>query len=107
MAIRVIRFTRRIAVQCASGGARGPDHVVCDTIVNGSRRPTGMRGRLGGAIVLFEKAFPGTGRDAADTRIAVLCEVTSRCCFALRLKPGIPAEKIWAALGFLNRAQPK
>jgi hypothetical protein len=106
-AVRVIRFTERIAVQCAIGGGRGPDRVVCDAIANGTRHLTGRRGRLGGAIVLFEKAFPGTGRDTPGARIAVLCEVTRRCCFALRLKSGGRPEKIWADLGFLNRAYSK
>jgi hypothetical protein len=102
--IRVIRFTEKIERQCALGGSRGPDRVVCDTIANGTRLQTDRRGRLGGAVILFEKAFPGTGRDALDARVAVLCEVTRQCCFALRLKPGVQPEKIWADMGFLNRA---
>jgi len=106
-AVSVIRFTERIARQCAGGLGRGPDRVVCDAIANGARLPTGRRGRLGGAIVLFEKAFPGTGRDAPGARIAVLCEVTRRCCFALGLKPGVRPKKIWADLGFLNRPYSK
>jgi hypothetical protein len=106
-AIRVIQFTERIAAQCARGGGRGPDRVVCDAISNGARHPTGGRGRLGGSIVLFEKAFPGTVLGAPGARIAVLCEVTRRCCFALGLKPGVRPEKIWADLGFLNRAYSK
>jgi hypothetical protein len=106
-AIGVIRFTERIARQCATGGGRGPDRVVCDAIVNGARHPTGRRGRLGGAIVVFEKAFPATVAGAPVARIAVLCEVTRRCCFALGLKPGVRPEKIWSDLGFLIRACPK
>jgi len=77
---------------------------VCDAIANGTRHPTGKRGELGGAIVLFEKAFPSEDQDTPCTRIAVMCEVTRQCCFALRLKPGTQPEKIWADLGFLNRA---
>jgi hypothetical protein len=81
--------------------------VVCDTIANGTRLPTGRRGRLGGAIVLFEKGFPGVGRGAPEATIAVLCEVTHRCCFALELKPGAQLQKIWSDLGFLNRPYSK
>jgi hypothetical protein len=106
-AVRVIRFTERIAGQCARGGGPGPDRVVCDAIANGTRLPTGRRGRLGGAIVLFEKAFPGNGNGASGTRVAVLCEVTRRGHFALGLKPGVRPERIWAELGFLNRAHSK
>jgi hypothetical protein len=106
-AIRVIRFTELLAAQCARGGTRGPDRVVCDTIANGSRRPTGRMGRLGGAIILFEKDFPRTGPAAQGARVAVLGEVTRRCCFALGLRRGCRPEKIWSDLGFLNRSGSK
>jgi hypothetical protein len=93
--------------QCARGGGRGPDRVVCDAIANGSRRSTGRRGRLGGPIVLFEKTFPGKGNRASGARVAVLCEVTPRCCFALGLESGVRPEEIWDELGFLIRARSK
>jgi hypothetical protein len=105
--IRVIRFTERIASQCASGGDRGPDRVVCDTIATGSRRPTGRTGRFGGPIVIFEKAFRRVGQESGGSRIAVVGELTRRCCFALGLQAGTRPEKIWAELGFLNRSVSK
>ena len=102
--IRVIRFTERIASQCASGGNRGPDRVVCDTIATGSRRPTGRTGRFGGPIVIFEKAFRRVGRESGGARVSVLGEMTRRCCFALIIRSGCRPEKIWVELGFLNRS---
>jgi len=106
-AIRVIRFTELLAAQCACGGSPGPDRVVCDTIANGSRRATGRRGGLGGAIILFEKDFPRMGPAVQGARVAVLGEVTRRCCFALGLRRGSRPEKIWSDLGFLNRSGSK
>jgi hypothetical protein len=105
--IRVIRFTERIASQCASGGDSGPDRVVCDTIATGSRKPTGRTGRFGGPIVIFEKAFRRVGQEGGGARVAVVGEVTRRCCFALAIPPGYRPEKIWAELGFLNRSGSK
>jgi hypothetical protein len=105
--IRVIRFTERIAGQCASGGERGPDRVVCDTIATGSRRPTGRTGRFGGPLVIFEKAFRRVGQETGGARVAVVGEMTRRCCFALAIRPGSRPEKIWAELGFLNRSGSK
>lgn len=97
-AVLVIRFTRRIARQCALKGARLPDWVVCDTIANGSRKPTGCRGEFGGAVFRFEKAFPrrlrrSAPRGAAWRTVAVLGEVTRDGCLALRLLSPGPAGK--------------
>jgi hypothetical protein len=105
--IRVIRFTERIADQCASGGNRGPDRVICDAIATGSRKLTGRTGRFGGPIVIFEKAFRRVGQETGATRVAVVGELTRRCCFAIGLRPGARPEKIWAELGFLNRSSSK
>lgn len=109
-AVLVIRFTRRIARQCALKGSRLPDWVVCDTIANGSRQPAGGRGIRGGAVVRFEKAYPRDLRRKAphgDRRrtVAVLGELTRNGCFALQLLlPRGGREIIWNDLGFLNRA---
>jgi hypothetical protein len=84
-----------------------PDWVVCDTIANGSRRPTECSGIHGGAVVLFEKRFADPRPGARKATVAVLGEVTPQGCYALRLvRPGRPG-KIWAKSGFLNRAGPK
>jgi hypothetical protein len=105
--IRVIRFTERIAGQCAGGGGHGPDRVVCDTIATGSRRPTGRTGRFGGPKVIFEKAFRRAGQESGGARVAVVGEMTRGCCFALGIPPRCRPEKIWAELGFLNRSSSK
>lgn len=105
--IRVVRFTAPFAQQCGRAGIDLPDWVGCDTIANGSRRPTGRRGVHGGAIVRFEKIFPGARQGSGKSTVAVLGEVTPLVCYALRLlRPARPG-KIWADSGFLNRAGPK
>jgi hypothetical protein len=111
-AVLVIRFTRRIARQCAAKGSRLPDWVVCDAIANGSRQPTGRRGDLGGAVFRFEKAFPRQMRPKAPRgarlrTVAVLGEVTRDGCLALRLLVPGRQGKIRNEPGFLNRAGPK
>jgi hypothetical protein len=111
-AIRVIRFTRRIALQCAAGDARLLDRVVCDAIANGSRKPTGRRGKGGGAIVRFERSFPAAAlreRSPGDgrARVAVLGELTRAGCVALRLIVPADGARIRGELGFLNRAGSK
>jgi hypothetical protein len=106
----VIRFTRRIARQCARSRPAVPDWVVCDTIANGRRRRSGRRGTRGGAIVLFARAYPGgrgTKMGSAAT-VRVLGEVTEKACFALQLlSPPADAGKIWDNSGFLNRTGSK
>ena len=109
-AIRVIRFTGRIERQCPRRDGRLADWVVCDTIANGSRRPSGRRGEAGGAIVRFERTFsPGKtvpGRRAVT--VAVLGELVRHSCTALQLlSPAARRSKIWGDLGFLNRAGSK
>jgi hypothetical protein len=103
-AIRDIRFTRRIARQCSPNGLRVPDWVVCDAIANGSRSPAGLRGARGGKVIRFERTYPAGGPGDAlpgafRGRVEVLCEVTRRCCFALRLlapaKGGKKTGLIW------------
>jgi hypothetical protein len=103
-AIRDIRFTRRIARQCSPKGLRVPDWVVCDTIANGSRRAAGRRGARGGQVIRFERTYPaGVPADALPGAfrgtVAVLCELTRGCCFALRLlapaKGGKKTGLIW------------
>jgi len=112
-AIRVIRFTRQIARQCSPVDGRLADWAVCDTIASGSRRPLGRRGVRGGAIVRFEKSFsdaaPGrTPPGARAATVAVLGELVGNRCTALRLlSPAAGRSKIWADLGFFNRAGSK
>jgi hypothetical protein len=110
--IQVIRFSRRIALQCSSGDSRLADWVVCDTIVNGSRRLAGRRGRNGGEIVRFERTFSpaargGTLPGAADATVAVLGELARDGCIALRVLAPAGGAKIWDEVGFLNRAGSK
>jgi hypothetical protein len=111
-AIRVIRFTRRIALQCMAGDSRLLEWAVCDTIANGSRRSMGRRGAGGGAIVRFERTFtlaangeihPG----ARKAKVAVVGELARDGCVALRLLVPAGGAKIWNELGFLNRAGSK
>jgi hypothetical protein len=89
-AIRDIRFTRRIARQCSLGGSRVPEWAVCDTIANGSRTRTPLRGAHGGRVLRFERSYPLEGGGAYlprgfRGRIVVLGERTRRGCLALRI----------------------
>jgi hypothetical protein len=89
-AIRDIRFTRRIARQCARGDPVVPDWAVCDAIANGTMQPTGWRGSRGGAIVRFERTLrlPGPGGPAPGPRpttVAVAAELVPSGCIALHL----------------------
>jgi hypothetical protein len=107
IAIRVIRFTAPFAGQCSAARIHLPDWVVCDTIANGSRRTTGLRGIHGGPILRFEKRFPGNRQGSGKSTVALLGEVTRMGCYTLRLlRPARPG-KIWSETGFLNRAEPK
>jgi hypothetical protein len=106
-AIRDIRFTARIASQCAHGQPGLPDRIVCDTIANGSRNPTGRRGIHGGPIVLFKKAFPGDPPRARNVSVSVLGEITPQGCYAIGMPAGSRPRKIWENLGFFNRAVSK
>ena len=102
--IRVIRFTRRINRQCALGEARLAERMVCDAIANGTRGRTGRLGPGGGPLVRFERPLgPGEGGPA----VAVLGELAARECVALRLLRPLPAARILAKPGFLNRAGSK
>jgi len=110
--VRVIRFSSRIARQFAREDARLADRVVCDTIANGSRRPTGRLGALGGPILRFEKTFPrvaggGASPGARSTAVAVLGELLGHGCVALRLLRPAVGGKNWEDLGFLIRAGSK
>ncbi|HEY4988531.1 MAG TPA: hypothetical protein VII09_01935, partial [Opitutaceae bacterium] len=105
--VGVIRFTRRIARQCARGQPPIPDWVVCDAIANGRRRRAGRQGTRGGVIFLFTKAYPdGCGsRKSSGATVRVLGEVMGKACFALQLlSPPADPGKIWDNSGFLNRA---
>jgi hypothetical protein len=89
-AIRDIRFTTRIARQCA--GRRGcvPERVVCDTIANGTRTIVEPVGARGGKIVLFKRNYsadmPGNASpNGFRGEVVVLGELTWQCCFALLL----------------------
>ncbi|MGA2016040.1 MAG: hypothetical protein ABSH26_03735 [Opitutaceae bacterium] len=112
-AIRVIRFTRLVARQCATGDPRLAERAVCDAIANGSRRPTGRRGAGGGPVIVFERTLaliPGgkapSGRRGAT--VAVLGELARGACTALRLlRPAPGGARIWTDAGFLNRASSK
>jgi hypothetical protein len=107
-AIRVIRFSRRLARQCGLPGVSLPDWVVCDTIANGSRSPYGRPGPGGGPLVRFEKTFRLRGAGRPSPTVRVLGELTRGGCVALRLaSPVIAAGKIWAKSGFLNRPHSK
>ena len=110
-AIRLIRFTRLLARQCAAGDARLAEWAVCDTIANGSRWTTGRRGAGGGPIIRFERTFARAAvlrmaRRARD-RVAVLGELVRHGCVALRLLAPAPGARIWGDAGFLNRAGSK
>ena len=99
----VIRFTRRIARQCSPAGSSVPDRIVCDTIANGSRQRVGKRGTRGGALILFERTYPGGPRGAAAT-VRVLGELTRRGCFALQLLSAARIrKKNWDNSGLLIR----
>jgi|GEM_PF-1148801 len=112
-AIRLIRFTRHLARQCAAGDARLAEWAVCDAIANGSRRPTGRRGAGGGPIIRFERTFAQAAVPRAHARrrgptVAVLGELVRHGCVALRLLGPAPgAARIWGDAGFLNRAGSK
>jgi len=91
--IRVIRFTTRLARECARGDARLAERAVCDAIANGSRRPTGRRGPGGGRIIRFEKTFgraPDGGEAPRPATVAVLGELVRGGCVALRLLTPAP-----------------
>jgi hypothetical protein len=109
-AIRVIRFAGRIARQCPRRSGRLADWVVCDTIANGSRLPSGRRGEAGGPIVRFERTY-ASGKARGGGRavtVAVLGQLARHSCTALRLlSPATDRSKIWKDLGFLNRAVSK
>jgi len=85
-AITVIRFSRRVARQCSAANSRLPDWLVCDTIANGARFATGLRGPGGGGVVRFERTF-GPGLRGALPTVRVLAEVAGGSCVALRLLP--------------------
>ena len=98
----VVRFTRRIARQCASPVRGAPDWAVCDAVANGTQR------RLPGPglHVVFERLHPGKG--GPSVRLRILGRIRGSECLALRLlPPGGAPEKIWDTLGFLNRAGSK
>jgi hypothetical protein len=107
--IQVIRFTRRIAVQCNCREPFFPDWVVCDTIANGSRHPLGRSGKHGGVIVRFEKTFSRPAKEAAAARspitVQVLGEMTPDGCVALQiLAASKTRKKMWDQPGFFNRS---
>ncbi len=92
--IRVIRYTRRFAGQCSRHGRRLFDLVVCDAIVNGSRRVVEPRGPRGGPVILFEKPLPAAPGRGAGARVRVLGELTPGGCVALLLlAPILPGKK--------------
>jgi hypothetical protein len=84
-----LRFSRRIALQCAGAHSRAWELRVCDAVANGTARPTGRRGRSGGPLVRFERTYArsprGGGRRAT---LAVLAELLPRGCLALRILAG-------------------
>jgi hypothetical protein len=111
-AISVIRFTRRIALQCHPHGPCFPDWVVCDTIANGSRQTLGRTGKRGGKVVRFEKTFApaalGGTADQPGVTVRVLGEMTPDGCFALQvLAPGKTRRKMSDRPGFFNRSSSK
>lgn len=90
--IRVVRFTRRFARQCALKGRRLCDRDACDAIANGSRRVVRRRGSRGGPVILFEGKVRAPGAGAGPVR--VLAELTRGGCVALAVvPPGPGAEK--------------
>jgi hypothetical protein len=105
-AIRNIRFTRRIALQCARWGMPEADQVVCDTIVNGRRTLLVEHGAQGGKVFFFEQAYPagipaGVPAGTFRGRVVVLAELTRLCCFALWLiKPNLRGKKAEMNLDF-------
>lgn len=104
MEIGVIRFTRRITRQCLRPESRVPDWAICDAIANGDHRRLGRRGTRGGALIQFERTFPGA-RGSAGATVRVLGELTRKGCFALHLLPPFAVrKKISDKSGFLNRA---
>jgi hypothetical protein len=112
LAVRVIRFSPLVALQCGQKGRRIPDWAVCDTIANGARHATGRRGEQGGRIVRFEKTYIRTrksaGRSPSFVRVCVLAELTPKACLALAIQsPPQLAPKIWDQLGFFIRAGSK
>jgi hypothetical protein len=96
-AIRVIRFTRRIARQCHPHGPCFPDWLVCDTIANGSRRRVGRTA----AIIRFERTY-------ACATVRVLGKMTPEGCLALQvLAPVTTRRKMFIQAGFFIRPTPK
>jgi hypothetical protein len=91
--IRDVRFTERIARQCARRGRRLFDKVVCDAIANGSRRVVEPRGPGGGPVILFERPLPAGHGGAARGTVRVLGEVTGTGCVALLLLSPLPPAK--------------
>jgi hypothetical protein len=98
-AVEVIRFTRRIARQCARAGSRVPDWMVCDTIANGARRALRGLGSRGGTVLLFTRTYRAGTRKGTGSRVSVLGELTPRGCFALQLispaKGGKKTGNVW------------
>jgi hypothetical protein len=92
-AIRVIRYTRRFARQCARHGRSLPDRVVCDVIVNGSRGLLEPAGDRGGPVIVFRKTLSWGRPEGPRTQVAVLGEVTRRCCTAHLLLSPLPPRK--------------
>src|SRR5580704_16168862 len=90
LAVRVIRFSPLIALQCSQRGCRIPDWVVCDTIANGARRYVGRKGKQGGRIVRFEKTYLRARKSAGgfptSVRVRVLAELTPKAWLALAIK---------------------
>jgi len=111
-AIRIIRFSRRVAERCRAPGAALPDWVVCDAIANGTREAVGRRGTRGGVLIRFEKTFaPAVAAGvlvAPSLRVRVLAEITPRECLALQvLAPAVRRQRISEFRGFLHRPGPK
>jgi hypothetical protein len=103
--ITVIRFTRRMALQCAGPGPGIPDWVICEAVARGTRRARPGRPGREGRLFRFEARFATGGPGVA---VLVLGRVLGRECVALELlAPRPPAEKNWGRSGFLNRSVPK
>jgi hypothetical protein len=98
--ITVIQFSRRLARQCRARGRHVPDWVVCDAIVNGSRRR--MPGK--GARYLFERAYTARSRLLV---VRVLGTVKGPTCLATGLAAPVPGDKNFETIGFLNRSVSK